>query len=1125
MLSTGCNSRRYGAKPIALFTSLTMAFRPIFVPDFLAGELASGDTLLAIRDRLQVKNWLTVYLVQEITDLFPTSVHINSITGERDQNVFSENCLKLFAPDRVFACDKQIEQAAGMFLDAWSILKAHDGKKIICHFGLSSKKKKPSLVDELQQRDHLTKKDQLKCPFKIMYSHQGRKANLKKPGIFYHAKITSVVTEHTCGMSPSNMRIALQKTGHLEVNIEEMKDILSLLSQKPRVACNVLRLMIENYLPGWKGTSAQYVNNFRKRVLLFLVQHPDYQHLSYDQACALSSKKVIASDELTGLDDPFVNQNFTQMLRKIMSNDSDTWEALSLMDDLKIQAPGFDYRIKKDAAGRPIGLMYMTAQMRYHARRYGSVLCLDAQKRQYNTSGWPYIAPVVKDNEMKVAVAAESIVTEETHEFYIWIIQSMASIEPHFLLSNIRIMFADQKLTTTILHELGIESSCILRGDFYHLLNEVWPDHFHTSVYPLVKKFLRMMLLSKTTEEWEDSYKCGRDVVVNSPQMLSALDKIYEDPEKYSGYYLRGIEGNLMMNGDVSAEQNHSGVVAYLGVGAAYSISEQMTHLLGRQRNVDKIRRQREDDQYVSGVRFESSFKTPEESADDRLAKKTFSGYGYTELWSRSIKRSFYLQSETTDEGSCVLWPTKHTKENRNEDSTTIILAGQRCPCERRIAFRIQCEHEYVSDGGIDIFKYNPQWFHRQVYDRSYPDMACVFTHAPRAFSETVINYDVNGDHENEFDGGGSIIDDNDNTEIELPAMDMEEDAPFLNENTTALYYPTSEHVSFQEIVARAKELASSCQQEQTKMRSLLSNINQMIDRVRDGKDIFIHFNDGAPLFGNNHTVPNINQPRPAVSKAISNATGVKRLQGHREFYSRKQSRHRKNVNLSQVSCSNDDDHLNAAVVRTRSCKLCQQKRHGIGNCPRVTKFGVVALQKGNEQVRLKLSSSLSNISRYALKNRLASDARCVYKELPPHREIKAIVLHSRFLITSHLHEVLTPENISIECTILVEFGSEHPIFTKQLFNVDCVAAHITRNKSNIILSQLDGSTTPNENDNVGPSVSEPSHAPVETGGVELSRLEMAQLSQLQDEMMLPIPAQPGYSQTGGLCQSQTEYI
>jgi hypothetical protein len=84
--------------------------------------------------------------------------------------------------------------------------------------------------------------------------------------------------------------------------------------------------------------------------------------------------------------------------------------------------------------------VYMTAQMRTHAHRYGSVLCLDAQKWQYNRSDWPYIAPCVKDNEMKVAVTAESIVTEENHEYYVWIIRCMVEIEPWFQLCNVHII-------------------------------------------------------------------------------------------------------------------------------------------------------------------------------------------------------------------------------------------------------------------------------------------------------------------------------------------------------------------------------------------------------------------------------------------------------------------------------------------------------------------------------------------------------------------------------------------------------------------------------------------------------------------------------------------------------------
>ena len=95
--------------------------------------------------------------------------------------------------------------------------------------------------------------------------------------------------------------------------------------------------------------------------MLYLLKHPDHEELTYDQAVHLTLKRMIAADELTYLDDPFVRQNFTAMLRLIMQEGSGTWQALLLMDELKIKSPGFDYRIFKDDEGRPTGIMYMTA--------------------------------------------------------------------------------------------------------------------------------------------------------------------------------------------------------------------------------------------------------------------------------------------------------------------------------------------------------------------------------------------------------------------------------------------------------------------------------------------------------------------------------------------------------------------------------------------------------------------------------------------------------------------------------------------------------------------------------------------------------------------------------------------
>jgi hypothetical protein len=104
------------------------------------------------------------------------------------------------------------------------------------------------------------------------------------------------------------------------------------------------------------------------------------------------------------------------------------------------------------------------------------------------------------------------------------------------------------------------------------------------------------MLLSSKEDEWESAYSCAKELLSTKPKQSSSLGALYGNPEKHAGYYLRSLEGNLQMNGNVSTEKNHSGVCAYLGEGACFTVGEQITHMLNCQKNLDKMRRQREDD-------------------------------------------------------------------------------------------------------------------------------------------------------------------------------------------------------------------------------------------------------------------------------------------------------------------------------------------------------------------------------------------------------------------------------------------------------------------------------------------------------------------------------------------------
>jgi hypothetical protein len=120
----------------------------------------------------------------------------------------------------------------------------------------------------------------------------------------------------------------------------------------------------------------------------------------------------------------------------------------------------------------------MLPEMRFDLLRFGDCLFLDSQKRQYNTTDWPYIGPGVKDSEMQVRCVAKSICLEESHRMYVWIVQMLVEMEPRFQLSFIKMIFGNQALTDQILIDLGISRTCLLRGDYHHLINEVWPHAF-----------------------------------------------------------------------------------------------------------------------------------------------------------------------------------------------------------------------------------------------------------------------------------------------------------------------------------------------------------------------------------------------------------------------------------------------------------------------------------------------------------------------------------------------------------------------------------------------------------------------------------------------------------------------
>ena len=186
-----------------------------------------------------------------------------------------------------------------------------------------------------------------------------------------------------------------------------------------------------------------------------------------------------------------------------MQHNSNTWKVVGYLKRCKERMPSFDFRVKYALSGKPLAIMWMTHNMRYNLLRYSRVLFLDAQKRQMNIMGWPYIGPVVINNEYHVTTCYEAIVTSEDIETYTWIIQAMASIETDWSMSDIKIIFADGLLTNKFLVDLNICKGCILHGDYHHFYTKVWPNsaNFGSVIFSKIKSPLQKMFLSGTRSE------------------------------------------------------------------------------------------------------------------------------------------------------------------------------------------------------------------------------------------------------------------------------------------------------------------------------------------------------------------------------------------------------------------------------------------------------------------------------------------------------------------------------------------------------------------------------------------------------------------------------------------------
>jgi hypothetical protein len=185
------------------------------------------------------------------------------------------------------------------------------------------------------------------------------------------------------------------------------------------------------------------------------------------------------------------------------------------------------------------------------------VIFLDAQCRQFNVHHFPY-SIVTINTEKQICNGCEALsIKKQTDTYHGQMIDALLKrMEPRWDPSSDWLLFGDMKVMQGILLDLTGTDCCLLCGDMWHLVNEVWPHHssFGRAAFKKIDNFLRLAVSCENEKEWDFLYQSARKVLADDPEKCSKLDAIHKNPSYFAGYVLNEIERLLGKQGDSHAE-------------------------------------------------------------------------------------------------------------------------------------------------------------------------------------------------------------------------------------------------------------------------------------------------------------------------------------------------------------------------------------------------------------------------------------------------------------------------------------------------------------------------------------------------------------------------------------------
>ena len=375
-----------------------------------------------------------------------------------------------------------------------------------------------------------------------------------------------------------------------------------------------------------------------------------------------------------------------------------------------------------------------------------------------------------------------------------------------------------------------------------------------------------------------------------------------------------------------------------------------------------------------------------------------------------------HLQFQVDDEDLVHVWGSKYSWEDRDQSKSYVTYrVGERCNCNNRFSFEVQCEHELCVDKKLIVSKWSPWWLNQSTYRQQFSEQLAPPVPLP-----------VNG----EFGIGHDSIDDGGFDGMEFPENDdsVTENASYCQEvNISGAPAP---QVSYQLLHGLCEQYLKLINGKTEHMNSFHSTINELIHRA----------SRGLPTAATFATV--LQQPEERINSPLRGT--LRPSQKRARFISRHEVRSgQKKRKASTPSClygSNDVNYVDHNVL-TKACTFCRGT-HKYDNCKYKAELGTEIPRK-NES-KFAFAANLQKTHYYKTSPSALPRGKAVLTKLP--RQLSGMVICKK-----------VSNDVLLITLLKAKGGAIHEVYQNYPFSMDVCVDYIRGGvKSRTIIHNLE---------------------------------------------------------------------